>query len=364
MNRPTLPTLRPTQPRTTRGTRRIAALLVIGLTLLGAGAGWAVEAARGPQYEVRTDVLVRFWSIESYLLTGQGNTVSQLDVADAATLAQSRGVLEEAAEQLADGRTAADLSRSVTVTPQLTSNSVTILATDADEGTARATSEAVAVAMIASVRERISDTANSLTGSASGDVTTQLEQRAQALTLSVQPLEALGSSEPEQTSPSGKTPIALAIVGLAAGTLLVIALVFGRPVVARARDAQRLLELPAVDFGRDLNSPHAARMVRRLLEDRPVGSLLVVPVEVDGEKAARQFVDWAAAHTTDAAEAARIVLSPEVDGTVLRPRAHQDQVAAVLLVVPAGTVRRDLTDAAGLLAAWRAPDAVVVTSRP
>jgi capsular polysaccharide biosynthesis protein len=363
VNRLTSPRLRTTQLRTPRATRWIAALLLVGLTLVGAGAGWAVEAARGPQFQVRTDVLVRFWSIESYLLTGQGASVSSLDVADAATLAQSRDVLSEAAAQLADGQTAASLARSVTVTPQSTSNSVTIVATAADEDTARATSEAVAAAMIAAVSDRISNTASSLSGSASGDVTSQLLQRAQALTSSVQPLEALGSGEPQQTSPSSRTPIALAIVGLAAGTLLVIALVFGRPVVGRGRDAQRLLELPVVDFGGATLTPSAGRLVRRLLDDRPVGSLLVVPIDADGEKAARQFVDWATGQTVDATEAARIVLSPEVDGTVLRPRPTSEQVAAVLLVVPAGTVRRDLTDASSLLSAWRAPDAVVVTTR-
>ncbi|MCW2535787.1 MAG: hypothetical protein JWQ26_1486 [Modestobacter sp.] len=362
MKRPAPTKLRLTQLRTPRATRRVAALLIVGLTLLGAGVGWAVEAARGAEYQVRTDVLVRFWSVESYLLTGQGSSVSSLDVADAATLAQSRGVLGDAAERLDDGRTSRDLSTSVTVTPQLTSNSVVIVATAGDEDTARETSEAVAAAMIAAVRERISDTADSLKAAAGGDVTSQLLQRAQALTTSVQPLEALASGEPEQTSPSGRTPIALAIVGLAAGTLLVIALVFGRPVIGRARDAQRLLELPAVDFAGAATTAHTARLVRRLFDDRPEGSVLIVPVDADSEKTARRFVDWVIGHTGDAAEAARLVLAPEVDGAVLRPRPGAEQVAAVLLVVPAGTSRRDLTDAAGLLTAWRAPDAVVVTT--
>jgi capsular polysaccharide biosynthesis protein len=361
VKRPTLTRLRLSQLRTPRATRQVAALLIVGLTVVGAGAGWALEQARGPQYQVRTDVLVRFWSLESYLLTGQAGSVNSLDVADAATLAQSRGVLADAADRLDDGQTAGDLATSVTVTPQLTSNAVAIVATAGDPDTARQTSEAVAIAMIAAVRDRVSTTADSLTA-ASGDVTSQLQQRAQALTSSIQPLEALASGEPEQTSPSTKTTVALAIVGLAAGTLLVIALVFGRPVVGRARDAQRLLELPAVDFAAAGSTPHAARLIRRLFDDRPEGSVLVVPVDADSEKAARRFVDWAAGGTTSNDEAARLVLAPEVDGAVLRPRPAPGQVAAVLLVIPSGTARRDLADAATLLRAWRAPDAVVVTS--
>ncbi|MCW2675096.1 MAG: hypothetical protein JWR70_136 [Modestobacter sp.] len=363
MKRPTMTRLRLSQLRTPRATRRVTALLIVGLTVLGAGAGAALEQARGPQYQVRTDVLVRFWSIESYLLTGQASSVNSLDVADAATLAQSRGVLTDAADRLGDGQSAAELAASVTVTPQSTSNSVAIVATAKDPDTAQQTSEAVATAMIAAVRDRISTTANSLS-TTSGDVTTQLQQRAQALTSSIQPLEALASGEPEQTSPSSKTAIALAIVGLAAGTLLVIALVFGRPVVSRARDGQRLLELPAVDvdFCAGARTLPAERLVRRLLDDRPEGPVLVVPVDADSEKAARRFVDWAVGNTSSPAEAARIVLAPEVDGVVLRPRPAPGQVAAVLFVVPSGTARRDLTDAATLLRAWHAPDAVVVTS--
>lgn len=345
--------------RTPRSTRWVAALLIVGLTVIGAAAGWAVGQVRGPEYQVRTDVLVRFWSIESYLLTGQASTVSSLDVADAATLAQSRGVLGDAAARLDDGRTAGDLAATVTVTPQATANAVAIVATAPTAGAAQRTSEAVAAAMIAAVRQRITDTATSLTD-ATGDVTGQLQQRAQALTASVQPLEAGGG--PQQTSPTAKIPVALAIVGLAVGTLLVIALVFGRPVLNRARDAQRLLEVPAVDFAPGASSPNAARLLRRLLDDRPEGSVLVVPVDADGEKAARRFLDWAVAHTGSAAEAARLVLAPEVGGAVLRPRPTPQQVAAVLLLAPAGTARRDLTDATGLLRSWHAPDAVVVTT--
>jgi capsular polysaccharide biosynthesis protein len=333
------------------------------MTLLGGAAGWGVQQAQDPEYQVSTNVLVHFWSIESYLLNGQVDTVTSLDVADAATLGSSKGVLNAAARQLDDGRDGADLGKAVTVTAQTTSNSVTIVAIDPDPDTARDISQAVATAMIAAVQQRITTAEASLADAAQGDFTTGVQQRAQVLTTTVEPLEALASGTAEQTAPNGKTALAMAVVGLAAAALILVGLVFGRPLVNTAREGQRLLEVPTVPFtgGED---PQAARLVRRLLDDRPAGSIVLVPVDDPADKAAGEFLGWARNHCATPAEADRLVTAPEPAGVVLRPRPAADEVAAVLLVVTAGTNRRDVTDAAALLRTWRAADAAVLATGP
>lgn len=341
--------------------RWVAFLLVALFTVAGAGAGWAVEHARGPQWQASTEVLVRFWSVESFLLSGQSTPVSSADVADAATLASSRDVLDRAASRLGDGRTGSDLATEVVVTPSATSNAVSIAATETDPATARKTSEAVAAAMIAALQDRITASSQGLTG-VNSDFQTQLRQRVEVLDKSVHPLIALVTTDPQQTAPTKKSLIAFAIVGLAAGTLLVVAVRFTRPTVEEARVAQRLVERPAVPFAPSGDSPEAARLVRRLLDDRPSGSVLVVPVDADAEKTAAAFTDWARTRSSDAAEAARLVSSPEPVGAVLSPRPGPAEVAAVLLVVPRGTTRRALGDAMTLLGSWRSADAVVVAS--
>ena len=80
---------------------------------------------------------MRFWSVESFLLTGQSSSVSSADVSDAATLGASRDVLDRAAEQLDDGRDGADLAGVVSVTPSSSSNAVSITATATDAASGR-----------------------------------------------------------------------------------------------------------------------------------------------------------------------------------------------------------------------------------
>jgi hypothetical protein len=97
-----------------------------------------------------------------------------------------------------------------------------------------------------------------------------------------------------------------------------------------------------------------------LLDDRPKGAVLVVPVDADAEKAAQEFVDWARKRSTDVTEAARLSPATEPVGAVLAPRPKVGEVAAVVLLAPRGTPRRTLLDAATLLASWSPVDAVVV----
>lgn len=347
-----------TYRRTARRTRWIAGLLIVVLTGLGGAAGWFVEHSRGPQYQASTDVLVQFWSVQGFLLTGQGSPVSSQDVADAATLATSPDVLELAASRLGNGITGTALASTVTATPQLVSHGITIVATGTAPGQARDASEAVAQAMTDTLNQRIENTAAGLSAVSNGDFRAVLEQRAQVLTSSVQPLEVLQTGTPQQTAPTIKTPVMLAVVGLAAGVLLVIALVFARPVVSRAREAQRLTELPAVPFELPQGGAQVSRLLRRLLESRPDGDLLVLPVDADAEKAARQFAEWSRERALTAADAARVVAGPEPVSAVLDAR--PDDVAALLLVVPEGTPRRTLADAVALLGTWRPADVVVV----
>lgn len=349
-----------TYRRTARRTRWIGGLLVVGLTLIGGASGWALEHARGPEFQASTNVRIQFWGIEAFLLTGQGSTVSSQDVADAATLATSPDVLDLAAAELSDGRDTHSLAATVTATPELTSNGVTIVATGTTATTAERTSAAVARAMSDTLQKRIAGTAASLQGGNGGDFSALLQQRAQVLTTSVAPLQVLRTASPEQTGPTLKTAVTLAVVGLAAGVLLMIALVFGRPVVARASDVQRLTELPAVPFNRRDGDAAAMRLVRRLLDGRPQGQILVVPVDARAEKTAMEFAEWARRRTDAPAEAARLVPTVEALGAVLDPRPAPGAVAAVVLVAPQGVSRRAVSDAVALLRTWRAADAVVV----
>lgn len=337
--------------------RWAAVVLVLLFTVVGAAGGWAVEHAKGPKFQASTDVLVRFWSVESFLLSDQSTPVSSSDVVDAATLADSPDVLNAAAAALHDGRTGNDLVRSVSVVPASASNDVNITATASDPETARRTSAAVAQAMIAALDDRIQASIRGLPGGT--EFQSGVFQRAEVLTRSVRPLIALATSQPTQTAPTTKSLIAFAIVGMAAGTLLVVGARFAQPTLQEARVAQRLTQRPAVPFAPKTGSPEAGRLMRRLLDERPRGSVLIVPVSADSEKAAAAFADWARGQTSNAREAERIVTRPEPASAVLAPRPKGIEVAAVLLVTPRGTARRTLSDAMSLMAPWRPADAVV-----
>lgn len=347
--------------RTLRSSRVLAVLLVGVLTGLGAGAGWMLERARGEEWQATTDVLVRFWSVEGYLLTGQSTPVTPQDVADAATLAHSREVLDRAAQQLDDGRSGADLGGAVTAIPQSLSHAVSITATAGDAAEATRTVEAVAAAMVDALDDRVESAAAGLSDVAPGEFLVVLQQRAQVLTRSVQPLVPLATSEAELTSTPLRTMATFAVVGLAAGTLLVLTISFVRPEIRQARDAQRLTQRPAVPFADAAGNPEAARLVRRLLDDRPDGEVVIIPVDETAEKPAQQFVDWVRARSSDPVEAARVVAGPDPIGVALHPGGARSQVAAVVLVVPEGTRRRTVADAVALLPPAWAADAVVVT---
>lgn len=347
--------------RTVRRTRRGAGLIVVVLTLGGLVGGWLLEHSRGPEYRASTDVLVQFWGIQGFLLTGQSNAVSSQDVADAATLATSPDVLDLAASQLHDGRDGTALASVVSAVPQSFSNGFSIVATGPTATAARQTSQQVAAATSAVLQQRIASTSTSLSALAQGDLVTSIRQRAQVLTSSVQPLEVLRTAAPTAAGPTATTPLMLGVVGLAAGVLLVIVVSFARPVVHRPRDAQRLTELPAIPFSSPEGGPDASRLLRRLLADRPDGQLLIVPVDGASEERAQEFARWARLRTVESRESARIAVVADPVTLVLDPRSPAE-VAAVVLVSPAGVSTRTLSDAVALLRTWRSADVVVVPS--
>lgn len=340
---------------------RTGAMLMGLLLLLGVLTGIVVELVRPPLWQASTDTLIRTWSVDSLLLTGQPTPVETADQADAAVVAVSQTVLERAAEQLGEPDWVA-LSQRVTAEPVPTSHFVTITATGPDEDSAVRTSETVATAFAEVLRDNLTDAAEGLRSTQVGDGDPEIQLRVQLLTWTLQPVQVYRTTEPEQLTPSIRTPIALGVVGLAVGALLLLAATLLRPTVGSARDAQRLLSLPAAPFERPGGSPETARLVARLLEANPTGDLYVAPVTADAEKAGVELVEWIRERRGPDYGTTRVQLIPEPTGAVLGAKPKRGDVAAMLLVVPAGTPRQDVTDAAALLAWWRATDAVVVTS--
>lgn len=336
---------------------RTSAVLLGLLAVIGVAAGVVVNLLRPPQWQASTDALVRTWSIDSLLISGEATPVSTEDQVDAATVATSQQVLGVAATTLADGRTWMDLSKGVTATPAVASHFVTITATGRDAASAQATSEAVAAAFSNVTRQNLVTAAAGLTSTADGSKDPQLVLRAQVLTRSLQPIQVYHDSQPKQLAPNVQTPIALGIVGLAIGGLALIVLFLARPSISAARDAQRATALPSVDF-RPEDGASVARLVARLSESRPDGTLMFCPVDAASEKAGLQLVEWVRERRP---EQHQVLLLPEPTGAVLSPKPRGGRVTALVVVAPQGTPREELRDAISLLAAWRDVDAVVVT---
>jgi capsular polysaccharide biosynthesis protein len=341
-------------------------VLLVVLTAAGAVTGWAISRSQATEYEASTSVLVRYWAVETYVLTGQGTQVTSQDISGAAIFASSDEVLDRTVQTLADGRTADDLD--ITATPLVAANAVQIVATAESAADAQEISSTVADAMVAVLQDRIVDTASGLADATdSGDrnaltLLAEVEQRVQVLTEGVQPLVPLTTSDPEKTSPTGQLPWILGIIGLAAGALIATGLLFSRPAINRPRDAQRLTGVPAVSTGGSADEDQAGRIVRHLLKTRTEGKLLVIPVDDATDKSALAFAERVRGQLGDSTEEARIESVPEPAAAVLAPRPVGGQVAAVLLLVPKGISRRALTDAVALLESWHPVDAVVVTA--
>ena len=364
-------------------------LILIGLAIAGACVGVALDQVRGPEWKASTEVLVQVSSVDALLLTGQAATVSNEDIADSAAMAVSQPVLTRVALQMNEGDDWTDLSARVSALPVAASHVVSITAKATDPETAVRTSEVVATTVSDIAKERMQAAAAKLSPIASAN-DSELARRAQLMTSSLEPLQVIGSGQAEQITPSIQTPISLAIVGMAAGALFIVALALLRPAIRRPRDAQRLVALPSAGFVAPDGGPEVSRLISDLLDGRPTGTIVVCPVEIGAEEQAGEFVDWLRARHLDAQASgvrliadmagtvggksyrtaeqqsraselgSRVLLTADPAGTVLRSGQLTAQVAAVLLVVPAGTAGRVLSDATMLLATWRPADAIVV----
>jgi capsular polysaccharide biosynthesis protein len=342
---------------------RNAAIIMGVLLVVGAVLGFALDRIRPAEWSASSDVLIRTWSVDSLLLTGQPATLTTADQADAATVAVSEPVLTRALRTLGSTDDWHELATTVTASPQASSHVVTITATGPDAATATARADAVANAFAAIRKEQLDQAARGLVASPTGAADESLRTRSQLLISSTQPVEVFRTAVPQQVSPSSTAPAAGGVVGLAVGALLVLGLSLGRPAVNGPRDAQRATGLPALDFDTGAESLDTgagiARMLTQFDEDGRRGAVLLCPVGAEAEKAAELVADWARrrGYGTTPAE-----VLPEPTTAVLRTRPKSVQVMTLLLVAPQGTSREALRDAVDLLDRWRRADAVVVTS--
>jgi capsular polysaccharide biosynthesis protein len=344
-------------------TVRNAAVVMGVLLVLGTVLGFAADRIRPAEWQASSDVLIRTWSIDSLLLTGQPATLTTADQADAALVAVSEPVLTRALRSLGSDQDWHVFAETVTASPQLSSHVVTITASGPDAATAEARADAVANSFAALRKEQLDDAARGLVASQTGAADESLRQRSQLLIWSTQPVEVFRTAVPEQTSPSTTAPAAGGVVGLAVGALVVLGLSLGRPAIARPRDAQRATGLPALDFDSGAESLDTgagiARMLTQFDEDGRRGAVLLCPVGAEAEKSAELVAEWARRRGYGSTPAEVL---PEPTTAVLRTRPKPSAVMTLLLVAPAGTSREALRDAVDLLDRWRRADAVVVTS--
>ena len=217
-----------------------------------------------------------------------------------------------------------------------------------------------------------------------GGSDTDVRSRAEFLTQSLDSLVVFRTAEPARVDPGASTPVAFGIVGLAAGAFVMLSLSFVRPRIMRARDAQRVVALPAVDFRPPDGGQEALLMIRGLLDGRANVLIVVCPVDSAAEAAALQFAEWAG-QGRGAATAVNDVLVSSSGSSVsnrrTRPGPGEQRVmlvgppeqavlgrvpgpaesVAVLLVVAPGARRQTVVDAIALLADWRAAKVVVVS---
>jgi capsular polysaccharide biosynthesis protein len=307
------------------GTARAGAVIIVSLVVLGVIAGVIWNVVQGPRWTATTNVLIRLSSVDTLLLTGNVDSSNSTDQMDDAFLATSQDILGEVIRQLHPVGGLPQLQKDVNATPQGSSHVIVISATEPDPVTAQRISDTVANTFVAAVHTR---------------------------------LTTLAASQPPT-----RVPTALGIVGLAAGALVVLALSLLGLRVDRPRDTQRLLEVPAVPYDRSDGSAAAARLVQAVLRAHPVGTLLICPVDPEAELAAVRFAGWVREHGQGEQDSPREVrLVPEPASAVVGARPPAQDTAGLLLVVPRGTSRHVLADAAALLNTWRRVDAVAVTT--
>lgn len=340
-----------------------AAVIVTSLTVIGVVAGLLLNLAQGPKWTATTNVLVRVASVDGLLLTGISNPVSIADQIDESVLATSQDVLIQAARELHVRGGLAEMQQDVTAAPQGSSHVIVITATKPDAATAQQTADVVAAIFVRMTQQRLASIAANVAANlppTTAPAESEILRRAQLITRTLQPLQIFHDQQPTQQS-QVRTPVALGIVGLAAGALVVLALTFLGRRVDKPRDAQRLLSVPAVHHDRSRGGAAAVRLVRCLLHRHPHAELLICPVDLDAQQDAVRFAQWTREQGQDTAPH-EVRVMPEPTSTVISTQPQPDKTAGLLLVVPRGTSRQVLADAAALLATWRPVDAVVVTT--
>jgi capsular polysaccharide biosynthesis protein len=222
----------------------VLAAVVVLLGIVGAAAGVLVNRVRGPEWSAETGIMIKLASPDVVLLTGLTPTVELEDLIDAAAVAKSQTVLTRAAAKMGSWYTLADLSEQIAVEPVGSSHIIKVTAKTPDRDLSIRTADAVASAYVEVTQEQLKATTDALQtvprppdpGRQGGsDITADVRSRAVILGQDVAMAEIIHTEDPKQTSPSITTPIALGIVGVAAGALGAVIVTLLRPAAGSRR---------------------------------------------------------------------------------------------------------------------------------
>lgn len=230
---------------------KLAAVLLVGLAVLGAAAGFVIDRVRGPQFEASSVVQVQATpsSALAILISGNSEAVNPGDLVDVTNLATTSTVLDAAAKQLSAAgtpTTAGELSAAVTAEAVEASHLVTITASTASADLSQAYARAVADALAAEQQRQVAATLRAVPAatdaagddqSNGADSAAAVRVRAGLLEGNLVPIKRVSDDPAIQTVPGNTLPIALGVVGLAAGALVAIGLSLGRRRPAAAAPA-------------------------------------------------------------------------------------------------------------------------------
>lgn len=221
---------------------KLAAVLLVGLAVLGAAAGFVIDRVRGPQFEASSVVQVQATpsSALAILISGNSEAVNPGDLVDVTNLATTSTVLGAAAKQLTAAGTptsADELSAAVTAEAVEASHLVTITASTASADLSQTYARAVADALAAEQQRQVAATLRAVPAatdaagddqSNGADSAAAVRVRAGLLEGNLVPIKRVSDDPAVQTVPGNTLPLALGVVGLAAGALIAIGLSLGR----------------------------------------------------------------------------------------------------------------------------------------
>jgi capsular polysaccharide biosynthesis protein len=392
----------PSKARARPSPNVLRAVAIMGVLLvLGALVGLFVGHTQAAVYQASDQALIEVWSVDSLVLTGQSSDLTSDDESDAATIVTSRAVLDVAVANLREnGLTADDLRTDITATPSTTSHFVTIAVTGSSSAQASSRLSAVGKAFVKVARNKVLAAATRLAAlpdsqlGSSGSAASTIKTRASLVAKTVQPVVLYPAGAPKRVG-AGVTSsvIAGAIVGLALGALLVVALSFSSPKVATAQGAFTQLGLPGLDW-RVGSGPVGSDQAADLAVIAGADLVAVCAAGPDDEAAAQDVYLWLSEHSAQPAGSAqrlgplatadaatgrvagrsrsarsdthpatpRVIKmrSPASGMAVARPDAAD--VDALLLVCASGHRTADVERAADALTQWRHIDAIVVAA--